>query len=151
MRGRPLEIDWNETVEELRQRYEAERNAHRRARLRALWLLRQGHTIGEVVREVGVDYRTVQRWVAWYRANGLEDVLDRTPGHAAPGRPLRLDPEAVQALRERAERGEFRTVWDAVAWVQETYGVTYTYTGMHALLHRPPPAGRRSTGATNRR
>ena len=116
--------------------YESERNGHRRARLKAMWLLRQGNTIGEVGQHVGVDYRTVQRWVAWYRTGGLSDLLDRTPGHAAPGRPMRLDPEALAALRERADRGEFRTIWDAVDWVRETYGVSYTYTGMHALLHR---------------
>lgn len=137
MRGRPLVVEWNESAEELRRRYDAEHNGHRRARLHALWLLRQGHTIGEVVREVAVDYRTVQRWVAWYRANGLDDVLDRTPGHAAPGRPLRLEATALDEVLKRAARGEFRTVWDAVAWVKQTYGVSYTYTGMHALLHRP--------------
>ncbi|HVL25549.1 MAG TPA: helix-turn-helix domain-containing protein [Thermomicrobiales bacterium] len=136
MRGRPLVIEWKESADELRRRYEAERNGHRRARLHALWMLRQGHTIGEAGHVVGVDYRTIQRWVAWYRTNGIDDVLDRTPGHAAPGRPLRLDADALAALQVRAQRGDFRTIWDAVAWVQDTYGVTYTYTGMHALLHR---------------
>jgi transposase len=136
MRGRPLVIEWNESADQLRRLYDAERNGHRRARLQAMWLLREGRTIGEVGQQVGVDYRTIQRWVAWYRSNGLADVLDRTPGHAAPGRPLRLSREALAALREQADSGAFRTIWDAVAWVQETYGVTYTYTGMHALLHR---------------
>jgi len=54
----------------------------------------------------------------------------------APGRPSRLKPEQVESLIQKASKGEFRTVWDAVDWVQRQFGVTYTYTGMHALLSR---------------
>lgn len=129
-------IEWNETADTLHERLERERNGHRRARLEALWLLRRGHHIGDVGEAVGVDYRTVQRWVSWYRKGGLESVLQRTPGYAAPGRPSRLTPEQIEALLARANTGSFRTVWDAVDWVEKQFSVKYTYTGMHALLNR---------------
>jgi transposase len=129
-------INWTETEEELHERYQKERNGHRRARLHALWLLRRGHALGEVGQAVGVDYRTVQRWVAWYRKAGLESVLQRTPGYAAPGRTSRLTEDQIAELLAHANEGEFRTVWDAVRWVKSHFDVDYTYTGMHALLNR---------------
>lgn len=136
MRGRPLIIDWRESVEELQNRYQSERNGHRRARLNAMLMLRKERPISEVCQAVGVDYRTIQRWLSWYRQAGLEAVLSRTPGHAAPGRPSHLTKEQIAELLTKADTGDFRTVWDAVRWTHDSFGVDYTYTGMHALLNR---------------
>jgi transposase len=122
--------------------HDRERNGHRRARLQALLMLRTGSSIGEAQQAVGVDYRTIQRWVSWYRQGGLDAVLMRTPGYAAPGRPSRLTELQISALLERSRSGQFRTVSDAVRWTETTYGVVYTYTGMHALL------GRRGSGSS---
>lgn len=141
MRGRPLTVEWAETADVLHARYKRERNGHRRARLQALWMLRSGSSIGAAGNAVGVDYRTIQRWVAWYREGGLDAVLTRTPGYAAPGRPSRLTAEQRSALLRKNRQGHFRTVRDAVDWVQQEYGVSYTYTGMHALLHRSSSHG----------
>jgi transposase len=136
MRGRPLIIDWHESVDELQTRMTNERNGHRRARLNAMLMLRKERPISEVCHAVGVDYRTIQRWLSWYRQAGLEAVLNRTPGHAAPGRPSHLNREQIEELLTKANTGDFRTVWDAVRWTQDQFGVEYTYTGMHALLNR---------------
>lgn len=136
MRGRPLVVEWVDSFDDLDQQRLAERNGHRRARLQALCVLRSGHTIGEAGLAAGVDYRTVQRWVQWYREGGLDAVLQRTPGYAAPGRPSRLSETQINDLVTRSQSGEFRTVTEAVVWVRSTYGVDYTYTGMYALLGR---------------
>lgn len=136
MRGRPLIVDWTESVEELEALRNAERNGHKRARLNALLTLRQGKTISDAGVTAGVDYRTVQRWLQWYREGGLELVLTRTPGYAAPGRPSRLTEGQIADLVERSESGQFRTVSEAVRWAETEFGVTYTYTGMYALLGR---------------
>jgi hypothetical protein len=43
--GRTLqEIDWDESAEELYDRYRAERDLNRRKRWHVLWLVRQGRT-----------------------------------------------------------------------------------------------------------
>ena len=136
MRGRPLIVEWSESPEVLQSMLDRERNGHRRARLQALGLLRDGASIGEAGKAVGVDYRTVQRWVSWYRQGGIDAVLTRTPGYAAPGRPSRLSEEQIVDLVNRSQEGQFRTVSDAVNWVRKIYGVSYTYTGMYALLGR---------------
>jgi transposase len=85
---------------------------------------------------VGVDERTVRRWLTVYRRDGLDEVLRRVPGHHAVGRRPKLTTEQIAVLVERAAAGAFHTVGDAVAWVQATWGVVYGYQGMHALLRR---------------
>lgn len=62
-RGRPLEIEWQESAEELFEAYLREGNVHRRTRLQPLWQLRQRKSLGEVSGIVGVSYCTLQRWV----------------------------------------------------------------------------------------
>jgi ATP-binding cassette subfamily B protein len=81
--GRPLEIEWQESLEELEELHNLERNAHKRARLQAFMLLRRGGSLNEVAQAEGISYRTLKRWVAWYRTGGLAEVLRRTPGSGA--------------------------------------------------------------------
>lgn len=136
MRGRPLHVPWKESAEELKAMLDKERDPRRRSRLQAFYLLRQGKRISDVTDVVGADYRTVQRWVAWYRVGGLESVLKRTPGHAAPGRRSKLTADQTRALLEEYEAGHFRTIREAVDWAADEFGVDFTYTGMHAHLRR---------------
>ena len=62
-------MDWNaeDTPETLREAYRAERDTMLRTRLHALWLLHTGRRMDEVASVVGIHYRTLQRWVSWYR------------------------------------------------------------------------------------
>lgn len=136
MRGRPLLVPWRHSAEELEALLAAERNPRRRQRLEALRLLRIGCRIKEVRDTLGVDYRTIQRWVAWYRAEGLDSVLQRTPGHRAPGRRPKLTSEQTQVILARYEDGQFRSVREVVEWVREELGVEFTYSGMYAHLRR---------------
>jgi transposase-like protein len=63
MRGQHRPIPWHESAVELDALYQQECNDQRRVRSQALWLLRQGHTIGTVSQAVDVNYQTVQRWI----------------------------------------------------------------------------------------
>ena len=78
-RGAPLRMDWavEDTVEALQGRYRRERRVDVRPRLHGLWLVRQGQTTRQVAQVLGVHERTVQRWLAWYRAGGLAAVESR--------------------------------------------------------------------------
>lgn len=135
-RGRPLEIPWNESEEVLYERYRKEKNSQRKTRLHLLWQLRQGKSLKLASELSGVNYRTAQRWIAHYREGGLENVLDRLPGHSAQGVPARLEKVQQKALQAKADRGDFGSIYDAVAWVYERWGIDYTYQGMHTLLRR---------------
>ena len=70
MRGRPFEVAWREpdTAEALKGAYQREHDPEVRTRLHGLWLLRCGWRLGRVAEVMGTHYRSVQRWVAWYRA-----------------------------------------------------------------------------------
>jgi transposase len=125
----------DDTEEALRAAYRAEQRVDVRQWLHALWLLRSGERrVGEVAAVLGVDYRSVQHWVAWYRRGGLEEVRrHRMGGH---GQTPRLTVEEQEQLAQEVETGRFRTAVAIRAWVAETFGVTYTEGGMYSLLER---------------
>ena len=82
MRGRKLEVDWQEDEQTLYELYKQERDHQNRTRLQALWLLRRGYTEKEVAQIVGVHIRTVQRWVSWYREGSVGNIFrHRHGGH----------------------------------------------------------------------
>lgn len=132
--GRPLRIVWGEDAATLHRLYLAEHDYQVRPRLHALWLIRQGHSVRETAGLVGVHERTVQEWVGWYRAGGIPAV--RVPRRAGRGRAAYLTAEQQAQLVAQAATGTFFTVGDAVAWVAETFGVTYTAKGMYTRLAR---------------
>ena len=118
----------------LRARYRRERRADVRPRLQGLWLVRTGRTTREVADVVGVEERTVQRWLAWYRAGGLAEVEGR---HArGKGAAPFLRPEQRAELAGEVETGQFRTAAEIRRWVEERRGVSYTEGGTYALLGR---------------
>jgi len=75
--GQRLPIEWQETTDQLQLFYRWERNPHRKMRLQALWHLRGGKRLQDVVNMLGVCYHTLQYWEAWYRVGGLAEVLRR--------------------------------------------------------------------------
>lgn len=135
-RGRKLTIAWaaEDDAASLYVRYRRERRADVRPRLHALWLVRRGHTARETAEVLGVDERTVQRWVAWYRAGGLAPIEGRHAG--SQGAPSYLTVEQRAALADEVATGRFRTAAEIRRWITEQWGVHYTEGGMYALLGR---------------
>jgi transposase len=135
-RGRKLTVVWaaEDDAAGLHGRYRREPRADVRPRLHGLWLVRTGKTTREVAEVLGVDERTVQRWLAWYRAGGLAPLEER---HAqGQGAPSFLTPGQKTELAEDVATGQFRAAAEIRAWVQERWGVAYTDGGMYALLKR---------------
>ena len=135
-RGRKLTVAWaaEDDAAGLRARYRREGRAEVRPRVHGLWLVRTGKTTREVAEVLGVDERTVQRWLAWYRAGGLAEV-ERRHAHGTGAAPF-LTPEQQATLAEAVATGRFRTATEIRRWVQEQRGVRYTEGGMYALLSR---------------
>jgi putative transposase len=136
MRGRPFEVVWREedTPEALKAAYQKERAPEVRTRLQGLWLLRCGWRLGIVAEAVGTHYRSVQRWVAWYRAGGLPEVRRHKMGGQGP-QPL-LSPEAEIQVSDTVATGRFRTAWEIRDWIGQQYGASYTVGGVYSLLKR---------------
>jgi transposase len=135
MRGRPLQIAWQDDEGRLRRRYQQERDPELRPRWHALWLVRRGASLRAAANVLGVDERSVRRWVAWYRTGGLAEVGRRRRGDRT-GRAAWLTPDQQARLRAEASQGAFRTAAEAAAWVAAQFGVRYTPSGMRSLLHR---------------
>lgn len=135
-RGRKLTVVWaaEDDAASLYARYRRERRADVRPRLHGLWLVRRGHTTRETAEVLGVDERTVQRWLAWYRAGGLAPLEGRHAG--SQGAPSFLTSEQTAELAEEVATGRFRTAAEIRRWVAERWGVSYTEGGMYALLKR---------------
>jgi transposase len=135
-RGRKLTVVWGaaDDAASLYGRYRRERRADVRPRLHGLWLVRTGHTTRETAAVLGVDERTVQRWLGWYRAGGLSPIEGRHAG--GQGAPSFLTPEQKAELAEEVATGRFRTAAEIRAWARERWGAEYTEGGMYALLQR---------------
>ena len=134
--SKPLKVDWQESAEELYERYRRAETVETRKRLHGLLLVRRGVAVAEAAQEAGAGKRTVERWLAWYREEGLEGVLRRVRGHGVTGRRSRLTPEQQKALVAEASTGAFRTYGEARGWIQREYGVRYSYPGTYAVLAR---------------
>ena len=132
--GRGVKVDWQESSDELKQLYRKEVHPQRRTRLQALWQLRLGKRVQDVVELTGASCRSVQQWLRWYRQAGLGEVLRRVVGHQAKGKKPYLNRLQQKALVAKVQQGQFRTVWDAVEWVQGRWGGSYTYKGMYSLM-----------------
>jgi transposase len=130
--ARKLQIEWQEDADELKERYQREKDHQNRTRLQALWLVRTGKPMSEVARIVGVHYRTTQEWMAWYRGGGVAEVLSRRHG----GVHSQLTKEQDEELIDKSKAGELRSIWDGVDWAAKEYQVEYTYGGMRGVFKR---------------
>ena len=135
MRGRVMHMLWQEDEVTLRQHDRDERAGELRPRLQALWLLRQGRRLREVAPLVGVHYRTVQQWVAWYRQGGVAEVRRHRSGGRQGGL-RRLTAAQEAALVAHAAAEGFTTVGEVAAWVERQWGIHYTYWGMRHVVQR---------------
>ena len=132
--GRPIEVEWQHSEEELRQLYKKEKHVERRTRYQALWLIRGGRTMKEVCAIVDRHYDTICRWMDWYRDGGLSELSQRLPGQAG-GADSYLTPEQEAQLIDRAND---RTAREIQHWLQDEFGVAYTRKGVYSLLERVP-------------
>jgi transposase len=83
----------------------------------------------ETAAVVRAHYRTVQQWVAWYRAGGLAGVgTPRIGGRSGPAR--RPQPEHEAALVAQANTVGFATVAEAATWLEAQTGTHYSPWGM---------------------
>jgi transposase len=135
-RGRAFVVEWQagDDAGALQAAYRKEKVAAVKPRLQALWLLRDGRRLAAVAAVVGVEYRTAQRWVSWYRAGGLEAVRAHRQG--GQGQRPRLTPEQQATVAQEIATGRFPSVRAIHRWIVETFGVRYTEDGVESLVER---------------
>ena len=132
--------DGMEGFELSRQEIELLRAAHRGIRdkrlayrVNAIILLGDGWSLDQVAEALLVDRDTLRRFVRRYREGGLDRLLEMDYRGSCP----RLADEQLQQLDEHLSQHVYLRVQDILAYVHNTFGVTYRLTGMTELLHRP--------------
>ena len=79
-------------------------------------MLRRGMKIGEAAVALDVHYRTVHRWVIWYRDGGLDEV--RVHRHGGTGRRAYLSEEELNALAREIAKGCLRVNGGAIMYLE---------------------------------
>ena len=133
MRGKQVQIDWQDEEAALKQAYQGERDAQIKPRLHLLWLVRRGQQVRQATALVGVHYRTGQQWMAWYREGGLAKVRAHRRGNAA-GKAPRLSLDQKRALIAKAGTEGFISIQEGVGFVKERFGIEYSYSGMNKVF-----------------
>jgi transposase len=128
-------IDYRLTPEQLAEL----RAAHREAsdirsayRIHTVILLGQGWSVAQVADALLIDPETVRRYFKRYRKGGLEGLLRMS----YVGGEALLDEQQLAALDEHLQTKVYLSAKAVAEWAKERWGVSYTESGMAALLRR---------------
>jgi transposase len=126
-------------IEQRRHRTDRKRVADRLAAL--LWLA-DGETEKEVGRRLDVDRKTVGEWVQIFRSHGIDGLCTLN----YQGDPGELSVEQIAEFKAEAAKGTFRSAKQIAAWIQEHFQVSYSESGVKALMHRIGVSYHKSSG-----
>jgi len=125
------------TLDELQQRQDRADRPAMVLKLRAVILARRGWIAPAIAEALGKSVRTIQQWVGDYNRAGLDGLTDRRGGNRR-----HLDASQEQQLREHLDtladdpNDGVRHAADLIPLIEQLFGVTYSLTGLYALLHR---------------
>src|SRR3954452_23356623 len=101
-------------------------------RLSAVHWSDDGRTREEIAALVGVSTRQVGQWFRIFRNKGLDQLCTLH----YKGDPGRLRPAQVERLKQEIATGVFHNAEQVRTWVQETWGMDYSISGIKDLLRR---------------
>jgi transposase len=101
-------------------------------RLSAVLWSDDGRTREEIAELAGVSTRQVGQWFRIFRNKGLEELCTLH----YQGDPGRLGPAQVKRIRQEIETGVFHNAEQIRTWIEATFGVTYSPSGVKDLLRR---------------
>src|SRR3954452_6436826 len=113
-----------------RRRHAPDRRIYQR--LSAVLWSDDGRSREEIARLVGVSTRQVGQWFRIFRNKGL-DELGTLHYQGDPGR---LGPAQVKRLKQEIATGVFHDADQVRTWIESTFGVTYSASGVKDLLRR---------------
>jgi transposase len=101
-------------------------------RLTAVLAVAEGKSREEVAHLLGIGLTQLGEWLRVYRNKGL-DALCALHYQGDPGK---LTAQQVGQLKEKVSTGCFRNSDQIRQWLQDTFGVSYTPSGVKDLLRR---------------
>ena len=115
---------------EERRRHATDRRTFQR--LSALLWIDQGHTRQQAADLLGISSRQLGDWLRIFRHHGLDELCTL---HYL-GDPGQLTATQIEQLRHEIATGVFRNALQVRTWIADTFGVTYSPTGVKELLYR---------------
>ena len=100
-------------------------------RLHAILLLDEGRAAPEVSSILHLHPKTLKRWVKTFAASGVEGL---STFNYVGNTPWLTEPQIEQFTAWLDER--VRSTKEAIAWVEQQFGLDYTESGMLKLLKR---------------
>jgi transposase len=113
-----------------RRRHAPDRRIYQR--LSAVLWSDAGRTREEIAELLGISTRQVGQWLRIFRNKGLVELATLH----YQGDPGRLGPAQVQRLKQEIETGVFRNAEQIRTWIEATFGLSYSASGVKDLLRR---------------
>src|SRR3954466_1511878 len=113
-----------------RRRHAPDRRIYQR--LSAVLWSDDGRTREEIAGLLGVSTRQVGQWLRIFRNKGLDELCTLH----YQGDPGRLRPAQFGRLKREIEKGVFHNAEQVRNWIETTFGVTYSPSGVKDLLRR---------------
>src|SRR4051812_29464959 len=101
-------------------------------RLTAVLAVAEGQSREEVAHLLGISLSQLGEWLRVYRNKGLEALCTLH----YKGDPGKLTPRQVEQLKQKVSTGCFRNSDQIRQWLVDTFGVSYSPSGVKALLRR---------------
>jgi len=124
-----------------RRRHEAH-DKHLYERLSAVLWIAEGKSRAEVAHLLGRSMRQLSEWLRLFRTGGVE-ALCTLHHHGDPGN---LSAAQIEHLKQEVSTGRFRNADQIRLWLEETFGVSYSPSGVKDLLHRHGVSYHKVTG-----
>ena len=109
-----------------------EKDSHLYIRITVLLMLDDQFSIKQIGRSLGIDQTTVNRYIHAYEEKGLESYLTLNyvgySGRLTEAQEAELDKELQEYL--------YINTQEIIAYIETTFGYTYTPSGVSHLLHR---------------
>ncbi|NJO94030.1 MAG: helix-turn-helix domain-containing protein [Hydrococcus sp. RM1_1_31] len=129
--SRLVKIQIVESAETLKKLLLQEKKADAKEKIQALYLLKTAtvETVQYLATVLGRHRTTVQRWLAQYRAGGLENLLATKPSQ---GRKPVIPQQIRERLRQELVNPEgFESYTEVKMWLETMQGVSASYKVVH--------------------
>lgn len=148
MKGNTLKLGRPDVAAQIDERYAKEPDGWRKRRLLAVKLAAKGdYTSAEVAELCGVARTYLFEWLKIVREGGLEALLVREKPGPREGSVRGVQPEVMEALRQKLVAHEFASAEAARRWLKKEHGIQKPYKTvwnwlkkLHGVLRVPRPS-----------
>ncbi len=126
------EILTKEQVTQLKLAHKQTREKRLADRIKAVLYVHYGLSYAEIAKLLLFDEITIRRYYKQYQEKGISGILE----YRYSGGQSRLSVIQQEAIKAYFTEETPQTAKEAVAYIQKTYGITYSPIGITKLLHR---------------